>query len=208
MGYIFKGRKGAIDTIRVTDYEWHYSPSHNELYRLADGIFEAYTAAGGGTFHTHHSIKAYPKDAVLVEVEVDEETAPATGPETPAASRAALADDSWADTAGRATFGARPPRELQCSCSGSRLPRASQSETSQALEIERRKLVASRRAEGFTSDADRNPGLLKLRLQPEEDLAARAAKSRRRAEEEQGQNSKPTNARASLETAGTAPVSS
>jgi hypothetical protein len=68
LSILTKGRKGSLDRIQIPTGEWYVSLQKGELYHYDKGVFEAYPAAEPGYFHTHHTIKVPPPDAVRVEV--------------------------------------------------------------------------------------------------------------------------------------------
>ncbi|KAL7524975.1 hypothetical protein ACHAWF_006945, partial [Thalassiosira exigua] len=71
---IIKGRKGVLERVQVPTHDWYYSAHWNEIYHYDRGSFEAYSAAGDGTFFRHHTLKVIPKDAECIEVAIDETT--------------------------------------------------------------------------------------------------------------------------------------
>ncbi|KAL7552654.1 hypothetical protein ACHAWF_015884 [Thalassiosira exigua] len=71
---IIKGRKGVLERVQVPTHDWYYSAHWNEIYRYDRGSFEAYPAAGDGTFFRHHTLKVIPKDAECIEVAIEEIT--------------------------------------------------------------------------------------------------------------------------------------
>ena len=65
---ITKGPHHFLDRLKVMMDEWLFSPAQREIYRYADGVFEAYPSAGDGAYYTHHSLRVPGKDARPVAV--------------------------------------------------------------------------------------------------------------------------------------------
>ena len=73
LGAITRGRfSQALDRIEATNHDWFHSKKNNEIYHYEAGNFEAYSAAGSGTFHPHHSLKVIPTDATQILVNKEE----------------------------------------------------------------------------------------------------------------------------------------
>ena len=65
---ITKGRQVILDLIQIPRHTWFYSPSLLELYHYVMGVFEAHPLAYDEIYHTHHTLKVLPPDAVLATV--------------------------------------------------------------------------------------------------------------------------------------------
>ena len=65
---ITKGRRGILDWIQIPRHTWFYSPSLLELYHYVTGVFKAHPLEYDEIYHTHHTLKVLPPDAVLATV--------------------------------------------------------------------------------------------------------------------------------------------
>jgi hypothetical protein len=66
LNLIVKGQHSGLDHIEVPTHNWYFSPTENELYHYTHGVFESFPANTGTphSFHTHHTLKVIPDDAV------------------------------------------------------------------------------------------------------------------------------------------------
>lgn len=69
---VVKGRRGVLDRIQVPTSDWFYSPSSQVVLHFDDGIFEAYPFFQHELFHSHHTLKILPLDALLANVSCTE----------------------------------------------------------------------------------------------------------------------------------------
>ena len=65
---ITKGRRGVLDRIQVPTHLWFFSGKLHELYHYDNGVFESFPHSHEDLFHTHHTIKILPPDAILANV--------------------------------------------------------------------------------------------------------------------------------------------
>ena len=65
---VTKGPRGVLDRLQVPTHTWFHSPSLNELYHYDAGVFEAYPAYDDTSFHTYHTIKILPDNAIRVTI--------------------------------------------------------------------------------------------------------------------------------------------
>ena len=69
LNHIMKGPHSGLGHREIPTHDWYFPPTGNELYHYTEGVFESYPANTNipHSFHTHHTLKVIPDDAVEVK---------------------------------------------------------------------------------------------------------------------------------------------